>query len=216
MSSDNEKCSIQYYSGTSVRLKQLIKERLDEYNRIKKSRTFVSGLVMLQQFDKEDCNNYNDSQRSNKLLQWFCNFKSRSYPDLNKFITADRKKKQLPRAGIIMICDDRILTVTGRETKKTGFPKGRIVVNDSSLLTAALRELSEETGISLSGDAQFKCLRILNCFYFVCNISESVRNSLVLMPSDTFEIFSVQWCRVEDLQKMSCNRGLLDFLRKII
>ncbi len=140
------------------------------------------------------------------LQEYFEKMRPRDYPDI---MISPRQT-----AGVVLICENRLLTVFDNVSKKFSFPHGKLTPTDDSVLSGAFRKLVEVTGVKLKPfDFPWKCVRILFCFCFVGWICESCSASLVLAPRDSSQ--SVQWSNILELQIDQCDAGLVGFLKKI-
>lgn len=124
-------------------------------------------------------------------------------------------KEMYARGGVIVLCDDRVLVVRGREHQQLGLPKGR-KNKDETLLQAAERELKEETGLvlnePLTNHATFYGPRAI---YYVVNVHKKMAVSL----GDAVELDYVGWMSIDELRsrmyrgrRSGLNAGLMDFL----
>jgi ADP-ribose pyrophosphatase YjhB (NUDIX family) len=105
---------------------------------------------------------------------------------------------------------NRILLVKGRKGKLWSFPKGHREKSDRTSLACALRELKEETGISLRGDYTC-CKKYKAAEYFIFEVSEEYR----LFPQDTREIEEAKWLSYEDICLLDKNIDVSLFCQHI-
>jgi 8-oxo-dGTP pyrophosphatase MutT (NUDIX family) len=71
-------------------------------------------------------------------------------------------------AGCIILREDKVLLVLNKLSNKWGFPKGHADAADKFLYRTALRELKEETGVTLEkGNLSKGCIKRNNTYYFV-------------------------------------------------
>jgi 8-oxo-dGTP pyrophosphatase MutT (NUDIX family) len=95
----------------------------------------------------------------------------------------------------------KVLLVKGRRgEKKWSFPKGHRESFDATPLSCALRELKEETGLSLQ-QSFVTSRRFRAGEYYVFFLPEEYRVS----PQDTTEIEEAKWVSVEDLGDLNKN-----------
>jgi len=97
--------------------------------------------------------------------------------------------------------DNKILyaLVQGRYTGKWSFPKGHSD-GDESPYQCALREVNEETGITvLPNPIDFVKIGFGN--YYIFEVSEEYK----LVPHDTNEIMDTKWVTLEEMKEMSLN-----------
>ena len=112
--------------------------------------------------------------------------------------------------GCICISESRkVLLVKGtRGEKKWSFPKGHRESYDTSPLDCALRELKEETGLSLtetfSGSKRFRAGE-----YYVFLVPEEYE----VLPGDINEIEDAKWFTVEEMEDLNKNVDVSIFTR---
>lgn len=111
--------------------------------------------------------------------------------------------------GIILITDDQETPVVcGRRTGKWSFPKGH-GNRDERPLQAAVRELKEETGISMIDRIPDDEIHFKNSTYFVFCVTDKV----ALDPQDTCEVANSMWVPIHRLPYLFGNRDLNAFSR---
>ena len=111
--------------------------------------------------------------------------------------------------GVILITGDRETPVVcGRATGKWSFPKGH-GNRDERPLQAAVRELKEETGISMEGITPDSELHFEGSTYFVF----CVVNKQELYPEDVGEVMNAMWVPVHRLSSLFGNRDVKAFCR---
>jgi 8-oxo-dGTP pyrophosphatase MutT (NUDIX family) len=95
---------------------------------------------------------------------------------------------------------NRILLVKGKKGQIWSFPKGHRERSDKTTIDCALRELKEETGISLSKDyiitKKYKAGE-----YFIYSVPEEFRT----FPQDTHEIEDANWFTYEEICDLKKN-----------
>jgi 8-oxo-dGTP pyrophosphatase MutT (NUDIX family) len=114
-------------------------------------------------------------------------------------------------AGIILLHGERILLVLQRVTRKWGLPKGGKLENED-LLTCALRELYEETGVHLSRNDMYlgrKRIEYINCFVFEAN-AEYLPKSMY----NNEEIIRARWFNISDLKKLNRNCSVKNWVKR--
>jgi 8-oxo-dGTP pyrophosphatase MutT (NUDIX family) len=106
----------------------------------------------------------------------------------------------------------KILLVKGRQgEKKWSFPKGHRESFDPSPLSCALRELKEETGLSLKQSfVSSKRFRAGEYYVFFLPEEYSVK------PQDTREIEEAKWVTVEELTALNKNVDVSLFTQQIL
>lgn len=95
---------------------------------------------------------------------------------------------------------NRILLVKGRAGKLWSFPKGHRERSDKTSLACALRELKEETGLSLPNE-YVCCKKYKAGEYFIFDVAEEYR----LFPQDTKEIEDAAWFTYEQICSLPKN-----------
>lgn len=90
--------------------------------------------------------------------------------------------------------NNKILLVKGRKGQLWSFPKGHRERSDKTSLACALRELKEETGISLS--QEYLCFKKFKAGeYYIYQVNDEFR----LFPKDTLEIEDAAWFTYEEM-----------------
>ena len=106
---------------------------------------------------------------------------------------------------------NRVLLVKGRQgEKKWSFPKGHREMYDCSPLDCALRELKEETGLSLKESFQMAKKYKAGEYYIFF-----VHDELETYPQDTREIEDVRWFSVEEMANLNKNVDVSLFTQHI-
>jgi 8-oxo-dGTP pyrophosphatase MutT (NUDIX family) len=114
--------------------------------------------------------------------------------------------------GCICIADSKkVLLVKGKKgEKKWSFPKGHRELCDTSPLDCALRELKEETGLSLtesfSGSKRFRAGE-----YYIFLLPEEYE----VLPGDSNEIEDAKWFTMEEMQNLNKNVDVSIFTRYV-
>lgn len=94
-----------------------------------------------------------------------------------------------------------MILVRGANTGIWSFPKGHLKSNETSL-QCALRELEEETSISLPSDQQnIGYRKLTNGGYFVFEMPDEVS----LTPKNSHEISDAGWFTLEEIRELPCN-----------
>ena len=96
---------------------------------------------------------------------------------------------------------NKVLLVQGRQgEKKWSFPKGHRELYDSTPLDCALRELREETGLTLD-DSYVGSKRFRAGEYFIYLLPAEYKP----IPQDMKEIQNAKWFTVEELARLNKN-----------
>lgn len=109
-----------------------------------------------------------------------------------------------------MTPENRVLVVKGRHSGKWSFPKGHLESFENSL-DCALRELTEETGVDLTGVTPLACQKLSVGRYFIFELEQEVVPSI----QDTREVEEAAWLPIECLRQMDCNVDVNRFLDRI-
>jgi 8-oxo-dGTP pyrophosphatase MutT (NUDIX family) len=114
--------------------------------------------------------------------------------------------------GCICISQARkVLLVKGRQgDKKWSFPKGHRESFDTSPLQCALRELREETGISLK-ESFINSKKLKAGEYYVFILSKEYEPN----PQDTNEIEEAKWFELDELESLNKNVDVSIFTQNI-
>lgn len=104
--------------------------------------------------------------------------------------------------GCICISDtNKVLLVKGRRgEKKWSFPKGHRDAHDTSPLDCALRELREETGLTVKG-AHIASKRYKAAEYYIFALPEEYEPS----PQDHTEVEEARWVSIHELPLLHKN-----------
>jgi 8-oxo-dGTP pyrophosphatase MutT (NUDIX family) len=113
--------------------------------------------------------------------------------------------------SIIMSPGYRYLLVRGRKTGKWSFPKGHIEPNESPF-TCAMRELYEETGVSLGTrkPVRERPARLKVGYYYGFEVEKEFRTEI----RDTDEVTDVRWVTLDEMGMIPGNIDVSDFLRR--
>jgi len=132
----------------------------------------------------------------------------------DRFLNESKKANKKTAAGVALIFDNKILLIhptnSGWTRATCGIPKGGIEDGEEPF-DAALRELAEETGISIdpalvdptphtvdfysrSGEVTGKMI------YFVCEVSDLLEIGLsdVRLPKEMLQLHEVDWAKFVD------------------
>ena len=111
---------------------------------------------------------------------------------------------------ICISCNNKILLVKGRKGQIWSFPKGHRESSDKTTLSCALRELKEETGISLKQDyiahKKYKAGE-----YYIFPVDEEYRT----FPMDTNEVDDASWFSYEEICQLKKNIDVSLFCQHI-
>lgn len=114
--------------------------------------------------------------------------------------------------GCILVSPElRYLLVRGRKTGKWSFPKGHIESNETPY-TCAMRELYEETGVSLgSRKPVHKYPRRLKVgYYYGFEVDKEFHTEI----HDSGEVTDVRWVTLDEMGMLPGNIDVSDFLRR--
>lgn len=159
---------------------------------------------------------YNNYYRSTKLYNSDLESK-RKYllpPIPNNHENPRPKRRQDYRAGCILISPSmRILCVRNVASGCWGFPKGRINSEYAEdTVTAALRELYEETSIRLRPEDLTLPVRKSKATLYIVHVGlESTFNVRV----DNYECDNYEWLTLDELKKRSNSRLTREFFHRI-
>jgi 8-oxo-dGTP pyrophosphatase MutT (NUDIX family) len=113
--------------------------------------------------------------------------------------------------GIVLLnIYNEVAIVRGRKSMKWSFPKGHGSTKESPL-EASIRELKEETGVSMKGVTPDDEIRFNSGTYFVYIVSER----FPLIPEDTNEIIDCMWVSLSRIKYLTTNKDLTSFYRTI-
>lgn len=113
--------------------------------------------------------------------------------------------------GIIRYCtkygDYKYAIVQGRYSEKWSFPKGHIQDEETSY-ECCIREIGEETGLEWLPIPRTS-LQIGYGYYYVFEVDEMYE----MYPRDKTEIMKAKWVTIDEMQKMSLNADLSQYVR---
>ena len=120
--------------------------------------------------------------------------------------------------GIVLDGQCNLLLVLGKESQKYGLPKGGLEEGET-LLSGALREIHEETGLQLKPDEgqDVQYWAINRARLFILRVDEI---QPALCPKDTSEIEMALWLDLTNQEDLSivesnCNKMLQTVLKKL-
>lgn len=125
-------------------------------------------------------------------------------------------KSYIPPARRVYGCicitpSNKVLLVQGRQgEKKWSFPKGHREPTDISPINCALRELKEETGITLNQSFLFT-KRFRAGEYFIYQVPMELDTE----PEDYREIQSVRWCTIGEMEQLNKNVDVSLFTQEV-
>jgi 8-oxo-dGTP pyrophosphatase MutT (NUDIX family) len=127
-----------------------------------------------------------------------------------------KEKEVTKRGGIIFVSRKygiiKLLVVKGNGSGIYSFPKGK--QNDNETLeTCAIREVCEETGISINEDELIdkkKC-KIGKNTYFILEVDEDQYQTFEIY--DTREVCEVSWKTIDELKEINCNKDIRNVLQ---
>lgn len=103
--------------------------------------------------------------------------------------------------------DDRYALVQGHRHQKWSFPKGHLQDNETPY-TCALREITEETGITFL-PLPVTSLQIGFGYYYIFEVEEEYP----LRPRDKDEIMATKWATLQEMRELDTNTDVSTFLR---
>jgi len=106
--------------------------------------------------------------------------------------------------------DDHYALVQGHCHKKWSFPKGHLQDNETPY-TCALREITEETGITFL-PLPITSLQIGFGYYYIFEVEEEYP----LQPKDKEEIMATKWVSIQDMLTMEVNSDVSHYIRMMI
>lgn len=115
------------------------------------------------------------------------------------------------KAGVILVKDGRVLVVQNYNFKWS-FPKGGINSQESEI-SAAVRELEEETGIKIKeSELDKRHIRYKNQIYYIHNFEGAFNIQLIL---DKIEITGIGWSCLECAQNLNLSADIKKLLRMV-
>lgn len=115
--------------------------------------------------------------------------------------------------GCIIISGKEVLLVLNNHSNLWGFPKGYAKEGDKYIHKTALRELEEETGVTLVEENLLNgAIRRHRYYYFVVCLTSFQRESICLDIHDVVEIGQVGWYNLQDIRTMSTTRHVQSIL----
>jgi len=117
-------------------------------------------------------------------------------------------KRERKRAGIILYHNSKVLLVLGKVSNKWSFPKGELMENES-FIEGAIRELYEETGITIDIDTLENAEQIITEYttYFKVNLEEMgfLPNPKII---DKKEIKKCKFINIYHLNNLNVNHDI--------
>lgn len=130
----------------------------------------------------------------------------------------ERNERHLHKAGGIILSNNKLVIIKGRQSGKWGVPKGSLDDLDESVLLGALREIYEETGLKLKieNDTSIEYWMVYKCRLYLFNLDQEV----ALNPQDTNEIIEARWLDLTDTESINAilndsTKMLKNVLRKL-
>jgi len=110
----------------------------------------------------------------------------------------EKYKRTIPTSGIIIRDKDEIIVVKGYRCNVYGMPKGKHEENEQSL-TAALREVREETGLVFTPDNLVSLTPVLHhkTYFYTAYID---KNKTVFQNYNANEIVDIKWVSLEEIR----------------
>lgn len=112
--------------------------------------------------------------------------------------------------AIVISTQNRILLVKGRKTGIWSFPKGHLKGAETSL-ECALREMLEETGISMNLHKNYLRRKLFAGEYFFYNVESEIEAT----PKDTTEISEAGWFSFEEISRMHGNVDVVNLISRL-
>ena len=125
-------------------------------------------------------------------------------------------KSYIPQTRRVYGCiclthSNKVLLVKGRQgTKKWSFPKGHRETYDPSPLSCALRELKEETGLTLK-ESFVSSKKFRAGEYYVFHLP----TEYTPMPKDTREVEEAKWFDLDELETLNKNVDVSLFTQEL-
>lgn len=117
-------------------------------------------------------------------------------------------RRQCIRSGVIIECDNKYLFVFGNEHRKWRFPKGHIEAGET-WEECAVRELREETGITIDTLQDAIMEHIDDCAYYKVHVKTLLKTQI----NDIDEVSKVAWMTLADVSKHQTNSHIKRFIR---
>ncbi len=108
--------------------------------------------------------------------------------------------------------EKQYLLVKGRHGGVWSFPKGHAKREEEPLATAR-RETEEETGLTFPDQQPVRHQRLKNVVYFHFECTP-IHYHTTLQPTDTFEVEETRWTTLQEMDLLSLNSGVREFLEK--
>jgi len=117
--------------------------------------------------------------------------------------------REVERAGIVVLYNNKILTVLGKVSNKWGLPKGEICVNEN-IVDAAIRELYEETGLVVDDEMKKSMEPFFSTKYTIYFKLDITNKDFVYSPKiiDRNEIKKCKFSNIHHINKMYSNHDL--------
>lgn len=138
------------------------------------------------------------------------NIKPEYYKLKNKY----KKELKILRCGAIMLDkQNRILCVHGKKSNKWSIPKGHQRYPDEPLHICAMRELFEETNVSLNIPENNPKIAIADQRYFIIKVENL--DDYVFQINDHVEVKAIKAIPMNELLTYNTNYGLKELLKKL-
>lgn len=162
------------------------------------------------------------SQNDNNFKNFYRKKKSNreSYRDGKNLVIKidDKIYTYPPKSGVIIFNKDKnyVLAVKNcynPSCPKWGLPKGHLEKGENTV-ECAIRELKEETGLTIDIEEDDPYIKINNSMYYVYSVANNIKNITNIKPIDTNEIKECRFVEISEVLTYNSNRELYIALTK--